>query len=442
MSFEEEAVLTRYALSPMKDLWAPEAQYARWLEVELAALSALEEHGLVPPGVGRTVRARARIDPARIAELEQEIGHDLMAFLWALEEEVGEAGRWLHYGLTSSDVKDTALALILRDALDLVLAKAGRLGETLKKLALAHKETPILGRTHGQWAEPTTFGHKVLLWYDELRRVEERLRRAREAVAVGKLSGAVGTHPYFPPQAEERALAALGLRPCAVASQVIARDRHAEVLFALATAASLVEKMALEVRHLARAEVAEVEEGRPAGSSAMPHKRNPILSERLCGLARLLRASLSPALEDNALWHERDMSHSSVERLLFPQSFILVDYMMDRAEKLLRTLRVHPQRMRENLEKTRGLTFSEGLLLALIRAGMGRRAAHALVARLSEEVRTAGVPLQEAAARDPEVARRLSPAELRAVFELGQTLKNVGASFDRVFAQGYNHSDA
>lgn len=434
-------MLERYALSPMKELWTLEAQYARWLEVELAALFALEELGVVPAGVAAAIQSKARIDVGRIQELEKEVGHDLLAFLWALEEEVGEEGRWLHFGLTSSDVKDTALALILRDALNLILAKVERLGAALKELALAHKYTPILGRTHGQWAEPTTFGHKVLLWYDELLRVRERLGRAREGISVGKLSGAVGTHAYFPPKAEELALKRLGLRPCPVASQVISRDRHAEVVFALASVASLVEKIALEVRHLSRAEVKEAAEGRPEGSSAMPHKRNPILSERLCGLARVVRAALEPVLESNALWHERDMSHSSVERLLLPQCFVLVDYMLDRGERLLRELKVYPERMRERLEGALGLPFSEGLLLALVRAGMGRKEAHLLVSELSEEAERRGEPLWQVASQNPEVMKRLKPEELQAIFDLEKALRNVEASFDRVFSSGYNPSN-
>lgn len=434
-------MLERYALSPMKELWTLEAQYARWLEVELAALFALEELGVVPAGMAAAIQSKARIDVGRIQELEKEIGHDLLAFLWALEEEVGEEGRWLHFGLTSSDVKDTALALILRDALNLILAKVERLGAALKELALAHKYTPILGRTHGQWAEPTTFGHKVLLWYDELLRVRERLGRAREGISVGKLSGAVGTHAYFPPKAEELALKRLGLRPCPVASQVISRDRHAEVVFALASVASLVEKIALEVRHLSRAEVKEAAEGRPEGSSAMPHKRNPILSERLCGLARVVRAALEPVLESNALWHERDMSHSSVERLLLPQCFVLVDYMLDRGERLLRELKVYPERMRERLEGALGLPFSEGLLLALVRAGMGRKEAHLLVSELSEEAERRGEPLWQVASQNPEVMKRLKHEELQAIFDLEKALRNVEASFDRVFSSGYNPSN-
>ncbi len=431
-------MLERYALSPMKDLWTLEAQYAQWLRVELAALAALEELGLIPQGVSGEIRSRAKIDVQRIQELEREIGHDLVAFLWAFEEQVGEPGRWLHFGLTSSDVKDTALALILREALELLLRKVSRLKGVLGDLAQRFRDTPIVGRTHGQWAEPTTVGHKVLVWYDELGRVEGRLRRALEEISVGKLSGAVGTHAYFPPQAEELALRELGLRPCPVASQVIARDRHAEVVFALASAASLVEKMALEVRHLSRAEVAEVEEGQPEGSSAMPHKRNPILSERLCGLARVVRAAVEPMLEDNALWHERDMSHSAVERVLLPQCFLLVDYMLDRAERLLRELRVHPETMRKTLEASLDVPFSEGLLLALVRAGMGRREAHELVAQLSAEAVRSGRSLAEVARSEPQVLEKLTAEELSEIFSLPQTLRNVKVSFDRVFSRGYN----
>lgn len=433
-------MLERYSLAPMKDLWTWKAQYERWLEVELASLSALEKLGLVPQGVSLVVKTKAKINIERIHELEKEIGHDLIAFLWALEEEVGEEGRWLHFGLTSSDVKDTALALLLRDALTLIQDKVESLKAVLREMALAGKKIPILGRTHGQWAEPTTFGHKVLVWYDELLRVEERLRRAKDGICVGKLSGAVGTHAYFPPEAEELALKALGLRPCAVATQVISRDRHAEVVFALASAASLVEKIALEVRHLSRAEVKEVEEGRPEGSSAMPHKRNPILSERLCGLARVVRAAVEPILESGALWHERDMSHSSVERILLPQCFLIVDYMLDRGEKLLRGLRLYPEIMRKNLEEALGLPFSEGLLLALVRAGMGRREAHLLVAELCEKAERERKPLWEVASHDSRVLKHLTAEEIRSLFDLDWVLRNVEASFARVFPSGYNPS--
>jgi adenylosuccinate lyase len=425
-------MIERYALAPMKDLWTLPAQYRRWLDVELAALSALEELGEVPSGTTAAVRKKARIDVDRILAIEREVGHDLIAFLTAVEESVGPEGRYLHFGLTSSDVKDTALALAIRDALEIVLAKAKALAEALWALAQRHRETPIIGRTHGQYAEPTTFGLKVLAWYDELLRVRARLERARETISVGKLSGAVGTHAHFPPEAETRALVQLGLVPCPVTTQVIPRDRHAEVLFALASAASLVEVIALEVRHLARSEVAEVAEGRPEGSSAMPHKQNPILSERLCGLARILRATVAPSLEDNALWHERDMSHSSVERILFPQSFILVDYMLKGATELIENLRVFPERMLARIISARGLPFSEGLLLALVKKGMPRKEAHALVRRLAAEAEREEKDLQEVAGSHPVVAKLLSPEELAAAFDLRAALRRVDEIFRRV----------
>ncbi|MEW6216909.1 MAG: adenylosuccinate lyase [Candidatus Bipolaricaulota bacterium] len=435
--YPSSVTLDRYGLAPMVDLWTLDAQYATWLRVELSALTALEEVGQIPAGTAAAVSARARIDKDRIRTWEAETGHDLVAFLWAVEETVGPEGRWLHYGLTSSDVKDTALALTLVAALDLVLGRAARLGEALGRLAERHRDVPILGRTHGQWAAPTTFGRKVLAWCDEVGRVLTRIQRAREEIAVGKLAGAVGTHAYFPPQAEEKALATLGLRPCPVATQIVSRDRHAEVLFALASAASVVEKVALEIRLLSRSEVGEVAEGRPEGSSAMPHKKNPILSERLCGLARVVRAGVGPALEDNALWHERDMSHSSVERVLFPQCFTLVDYMLARAADLVSGLVVFPDRMRAHIAEAGGLPFSEGLLLALVRSGLSRREAHGLVSGLADEARARRVNLARIAEADPTVRERLNPEELHSAFDLRSALGNAAAAFDRVREKGY-----
>ena len=426
----------RYALSPMRELWTLEAQYRRWLKVELAALAALEEMGEVPPGTAAAVRDKATIDVARILEIERQVGHDLIAFLSALEGSVGEEGRWLHYGLTSSDVKDTALSLAIRDALDILLEKAAALAHTLWELATRYREAPLIGRTHGQYAEPITFGLKVLVWYDWLSRVQEHLQRAREEISVGKLSGAVGTYAHFPPQAEELALAKLGLKPCPVTTQVIPRDRHVRVFSALASAASLVEAIALEVRHLSRSEVGEVAEGRPEGSSAMPNKKNPILSERLCGLARMVRGSLPPALENCALWHERDMSHSSVERILLPQAFMLADYMLAKAEELLANLRVFPEWMLERLLSARGLPFSEGLLLALVKKGMSRREAHALVAELSARAAGEDRELSEVAAADPRVSGLLSREELEGVFDLRRALARVPEIFRRFSPPG------
>ncbi|HEC63057.1 MAG TPA: adenylosuccinate lyase, partial [Candidatus Acetothermia bacterium] len=414
-----------------KELWTLPAQYERWLEVELAALEALEELGEIPAGISQAIRSKAKLDPEAILAREQELGHDLLAFLEVVEEEVGPEGRFLHLGLTSSDVKDTALALILRDALTILLSKATRLGEAVWELAQRYRQAPMLGRTHGQSAEPITFGLKVLNWYQGVEWAREGLERAREEITVGKLSGAVGTYAHFPPQAEALALGKLGLAPCPVTTQVVPRERHARVLFALAQAASQVEVIALEVRHLSRSEVGELAEGRPAGSSAMPHKRNPILAERLCGLARLVRAGVGPALENCALWHERDMSHSSVERILFPQCFTVVDYMLEKARELVEGLRVYPEKMLANLLSARGLPFSEGLLLALVRAGLGRKEAHKLVRALAQAALREGRELREVAAGHPKVREALSEEVLEQVFELRRALRYVDEIFQR-----------
>jgi|Deesub1362B_J571_1020462.scaffolds.fasta_scaffold02671_6 adenylosuccinate lyase len=433
---EEKGGLERYALSPMKELWTLSSQYQQWLEVELAALEALEELGRVPAGTSQAIRSKARLDLDAILARERELGHDLLAFLEVVEESVGPEGRFLHLGLTSSDIKDTALALILRQALAILIRKAAQLGEALWELARRYRQAPMLGRTHGQYAEPITFGLKVLNWHYGVARAKEGLERAREDVSVGKLSGAVGTYAHFPPQAEELALEKLGLVPCPVTTQVIPRERHARVLFALAQAASQVEVIALEVRHLARSEVGELAEGKPAGSSAMPHKRNPILAERLCGLARLVRAGLGPSLENCALWHERDMSHSSVERLLLPQSFVVVDYLLEKSRELVTGLRVYPERMLAHLLSARGLPFSEGLLLALVRAGLSRREAHRLVRELSQIAVREGRELREVAAAHPQVREVLPEKELDRVFDLKEALRHVDVIFQRFSEHG------
>ena len=428
-------MIERYALSPMRELWTLEAQYRRWLRVELAALEALEELGVIPRGTSGEVRSKASIDVERILGIEREIGHDLLAFLRAVEGAVGPAGRWLHFGLTSSDVKDTALSLAMSEALGIVLDKARSLLEALLSFAREHRGILILGRTHGRYAEPTTLGLKALVWASELSRDIRRLERAREAISVGKLSGAVGTYAHFPREAEEIALRKLGLKPAAPTTQVIPRDRHAEVLWALAQTASLVEKIALEVRHLSRSEVEEVEEGRPEGSSAMPHKRNPILSERLCGLARLLRAGLPPALENNALWHERDMSHSSVERIIIPQAFLLVDYMLEKCRALVEGLKVYPERMLARLEGALGLPFSEGLMLALVRKGLPRALAHEHVARLSAEAEEKREHLRDLALRDELIREHLSEREIEGIFDLRSLSRHLEAVFDGLYGE-------
>jgi len=422
----------RYALPPMRDLWTTRALHERWLAVELAALEALEQEGLTPPGVVATVRARVHVDPTRTAAVEAEIGHDLVAFLWTLEEQAGPEGRWLHYGLTSSDVKDTALGLLLRDASSLLIERLRELEEALLESARRHRETPILGRTHGQWAEPTTFGLKLLAWHDLAARARARLEHAQRAVAVGKLAGAVGTRVYFPPQAEARALVRLELAPCVPAGQVVPRDRHADAVFALAGVGTCVETIALEVRHLCRSELCELCEGRPEGSSAMPHKRNPILSERLCGLARLLRSNVGPALEDVALWHERDMSHSSVERVMLPQAFTLADYMAARAVDLVRGLHVDGEAMEAHVAAAGSTVLSEGLLHVLIAAGWSRRLAHEHVAALVASARNEGRPLLDLALDDVKIAASASRERLAEVLDVHCFLEHAIAAFDHL----------
>ncbi len=424
--------MDRYELPPMRDLWTLETQYERWLKVELAALRALESVGVVPEGTHTTIQPRVHVDVQGTLAKEKELGHDLVAFLWVLEQQAGPEGRWLHYGLTSSDIKDTALALVLKDSLGIVEEKAHALQEELKSFACRYRRTPMLGRTHGQWAEPTTLGLKALSWLDMLSRALDRLRRARETVAVGKLAGAVGTYAFFPPEAEELALGTLGLATCVPSGQVVPRERHAEAVFAVVLTGTIVETMALEIRHLSRTEVGEVSEFRPEGSSAMPHKQNPILSERLCGLARLLRSVVGPALENVSLWHERDMSHSSVERVMLPQLFTVGDYMLTRAKELIGGLQIREQEMRKRIKDAHGLPFSEGLLLALIRAGMSRREAHARVRRLAMRAVAQGRDLAQLASEDPQVTELLSSDELARTFQLSRLMGQLDTSFRRM----------
>ncbi len=375
-------MIPRYTLPEMGAVWAEETKLGHWLRIEVLACEAWAELGRIPPEELEAIRARASVDPARVAEIEATTHHDVAAFVEAVSETVGPAGRWIHFGMTSSDLLDTALALQLRDAADLLLLKLERLLAVVKDRALEHRGTLCVARTHGVHAEPTTFGHKLAVWAFELARDRDRLRRAREVVGVGKVSGVVGTYAAVHPFVEEHVCGELALRPAEAATQVIQRDRHAEFVGALAITAATLEKIALELRHLARTEVREVEEPFEAGqkgSSAMPHKRNPVLCERITGLARLVRANLQAALADVALWHERDISHSSVERVILPDSTIALDYMLHLAGHVVEHLRVFPDRMRANLEAGGGLAFSQRVLLALIEEGMGRGEAYRLV---------------------------------------------------------------
>jgi adenylosuccinate lyase len=386
----------------MASVWSEETRLAHWLSIEVLAVEGWASIGRIPPEDARTIRERAVAPtPERVAEIEAITNHDVAAFVQAAAEPIGDAGRrWLHFGLTSSDVLDTALAIQLRDASDVLLRRLEGLLALVVRRAIEHRDTICVGRTHGVHAEPTTFGHKLALWAFELDRDRERLRRAREAVSVGKLSGVVGTYSQIDPRVEEFVCGALGLRPAEAASQVIQRDVHAEFVWALSIIAATLEKIATEVRHLARTEIREVEEqfGRgQKGSSAMPHKRNPILSERICGLARVVRSGLQPMLEDVALWHERDISHSSVERIVLPDRSIAVDYLLSLGERVVGGMRVFPDRMRANLESTGGLVFSQGVLLALVDRGLSRDEAYDLVQRAAAEAWDEGTSFRDGA---------------------------------------------
>src|SRR5437868_7178730 len=383
-------MIPRYTLPEMGALWSEQNKFQKWLDVEIAVCEVHAEMGTIPHDALEQIKARARFSVERINEIEKTTNHDVIAFTTNLAESIGEASRFVHYGLTSSDVVDTANALLLRDACDVLLPRIDALMEVLKKRAFEFKQTPQIGRTHGIHAEPTSFGLTFALWYDEMRRNRERLAKARETVAVGKISGAVGAFAHLDPIVEEKVCARLGLKPALVSTQIIQRDRYAEYLCTLAIIASSLDKFALQVRHWQRTEVREAQEKfkrGQKGSSAMPHKRNPILSERICGMARTVRANSIVGLENVALWHERDISHSSAERIILPDSSIALDYMLDKTASLLDGLVVYPERMLENLNATRGLVFSGQLLLALTQSGVSRETAYEWVQRRSEERR-------------------------------------------------------
>jgi len=422
----------------MAALFDDRARYLVWLEVELAVSGAMERRGDVPAGTSARLRASARIDPARIDELEATLRHDVIAFLTQVGETVGPDARFLHLGMTSSDLVDTALALTLVRATDLLLAETEALREVARSLALRHKEIVMVGRTHGIHAEPITFGLKVLVWYEELGRALARLRTARAAIAVGKLSGAVGTHAHLSPDLEEEVLGALGLRPEPVATQVVQRDRHAELLADLALLGASVEKMALEIRHLQRTEVLEAEEPfreGQKGSSAMPHKRNPVNCERICGLARILRANAHAGMENVALWHERDISHSSVERVIFPDSFLVADFIVSQMRDVLAGLHVYPDRMRANLDRTRGLVYSQRVLLALTTAGLSREDAYSIVQRHAMAAWKEEPDLKTRLLADPAVAAVLPRAKVEACFDPSHFVRHVNTIFDRVLGE-------
>jgi adenylosuccinate lyase len=430
-------LIARYTRPQMGQIWTEQNKYQMWMEVEAAASEVLAEDGIVPAEAARAIRERGHFSVERIQEIEAEVKHDVIAFTTAVAENIGAESRWLHYGLTSNDVVDTAQALQVKAASAILREDLLALIAVLKARALEFQHTPTIGRTHGIHAEPTTFGLKVLNWYAEMRRNLVRFDAAAEQMRIGKLSGAVGTFGHLSPRHEERICARLGLKPAPIATQVIQRDRHAHYISTLAIITATLDKIATEVRHLQRTEVREASEyfsEKQKGSSAMPHKKNPIISEQICGLARVVRSNAQAAFENVALWHERDISHSSVERVIFPDSTILTDYLLAKTTNLIEKLLVYPARMQKNLESTGGLIFSGQLLLDLAEAGMLREDAYRLVQRHAMNAWQNDLVFRELVAADPEITSRLSPEKLARTFDLTRQLNNVDAIFERVLA--------
>ena len=431
-------MIARYTHPEMGRIWSDQRKYETWLQVELAAADAMAVAGIVPAEAARDLRAKAAFSVERIDEIERTTQHDVIAFTTAVAEQAGPSARWLHFGLTSSDVVDTAQALQLRDACDLILENLAALKRAVRVRADEHRRTPMIGRTHGVHAEPMTFGLKLALWYAELARDEVRVARARDGIAVGKLSGAVGTFAHLPPSIEADVCRGLGLSPAPVASQVIQRDRHAELVAALAIAGSSLEKFALEIRGLQKTEIGEVEEPfakGQKGSSAMPHKRNPIGCEQVVGLARLLRGNAVAAMENNALWHERDISHSSVERVILPDTFIALDHMLRRFTRITAGMVVYPERMRENLERSRGVVFSGTVLLELARRGVSRELAYEWAQRNAMRSFHEASDFKALLLSDEDVLGVLTPAEIERAFDLDEQLRHIDDVFERVFLE-------
>ncbi len=430
-------MIARYTHPEMGRIWSDQRRYETWLLVESAAADAMASAGIVPAEAARDIRERGGFDIARIEEIERTTQHDVIAFTTAVAEKVGPSARWLHFGMTSSDVIDTAQALQMREACDIILQDLDALASAIRDRAEEHRRTPMIGRTHGVHAEPMTFGLKLALWYAEVQRDIERVRRARAVINIGKLSGAVGTFGHLPPTIEADVCARLGLEPAPVASQVIQRDRHAELLATLAITGASLEKFALEIRGLQKTEIGEVEEPfakGQKGSSAMPHKRNPIGCEQICGLARLLRGNATAAMENVALWHERDISHSSVERVILPDTFIALDHMLRRFTRITRGMVVHADRMRENLNRSRGVVFSGTVLLELAKKGISREQAYEWVQRNAMRSFAEQRDFEALLAADPDVSRVLTPADIARAFDLNEQLKYVDHIFARVFA--------
>lgn len=431
-------MIPRYSRPEMAHLWEPENRYRKWLEVELLACEANARLGLIPAKSLINIKKRTAFDIRRIDELEKIVKHDVIAFLTSVAEKVGPDSRYIHLGLTSSDVLDTSLASLMREASDIIIKDIRKLMSVLKKKALRHRYTVMIGRSHGVHAEPITFGLKMALWYEEMKRNLDRMLRARDVVSVGKVSGVVGTFANIHPSVEKYVCARLGLKPEAVATQVVQRDRHAEFLSTLALIAASIEKFSVELRHLQRTEVLEAEEyfsEGQKGSSAMPHKRNPISAENLSGLARVVRSNALAAMENVALWHERDISHSSVERIIIPDSTILIDYMLARFTNLIDKLIIYPENMRRNMDISRGLYHSETVMLSLVEKGLTREEAYRLVQRNAMDAWRGRGEFRELLKKDPDISRHLSEREIDRCFDLRRMLKNVDYIFKRVFGK-------
>ncbi len=428
-------MIERYTLPEIGRIWEDENKFRIWLNIEIYACEAQAKLGRIPEEVVAEIRERANFNIERIQEIEAEVHHDVIAFLTNVAEYVGPAARYIHYGMTSSDVLDTALSVQMKQAGELILDKLDALIEVVRQQALAHRRTVMVGRTHGVHAEPITLGLKLAVWYSELLRDRERLTQAIQSIAFGKISGAVGTFAHLEPFVEEYVCQKLGLQPAAISTQILQRDRHAHYLTNLAILAASLEKIALEIRHLQRTEVLEIEEpfgGKQKGSSAMPHKKNPILSERICGLARLLRGYATSALENIALWHERDISHSSVERVIIPDATIALYYMLDRSVYLLGKMVVHKDKMKKNLNLTHGLIFSQSILLHLVEKGLSREEAYGMVQRNAMKVWETGQPFLEVLKSDETVLQYLTASELEEICNLDNQLRNVDVIYERL----------
>jgi adenylosuccinate lyase len=431
-------MISRYTRKKMAAVWEPQNRFQKWLQIEICAAEAMARSGMVPPSTLKEIKKKAGFDVARIGEVEKVVKHDVIAFLTVVSERVGPAARYLHLGMTSSDILDTSFAMQLVEAAGILEEDLQALLDVLKRRAFEFRLIPMIGRTHGMHAEPITFGLKLALWYAEMERNLERLRRAKERVAFGKISGAVGTYAHLTPEVEAYVCKKCGLKPAPISSQVLQRDRQGEFFTTLALIATSIEKIALEIRHLQRTEVSEAEEPfteGQKGSSAMPHKRNPIGSENLCGLSRVVRGNAWASLENVALWHERDISHSSVERVIGPDSTVLLDYMLDRLTRLVDQMVVYPENMRANLEKTRGLIFSEAVLLKLIQKGLSREEAYTLVQKAAFQVLRGRKDFQSLLLQDRSILRHLRPREIQACFDLSHALRHVDTIFNRVFKE-------